>query len=74
MRAVVAWRGGLFLTEGKIVVLSVSSLFLLRVGVYVCVSVCIRTHIFLGIDHFGGRFLDFKITIYDGLAVDLLFV
>ena len=28
MRALVAWRGGLFLTEGKIVVLSVSSLFL----------------------------------------------
>ena len=45
MRALVAWRGGLFLTEGKIVVLSVSSLFLTRVGVYVCVSVCIRTHI-----------------------------
>jgi len=44
MRALVAWRGGLFLTEGKIVVLSVSSLFLTRVGVYVCVSVCIRTH------------------------------
>ena len=43
MRALVAWRGGLFLTEGKIVVLSVSSLFLTRVGVYVCVSVCIRT-------------------------------
>ena len=42
MRALVAWRGGL-LTEGKIVVLSVSSLFLTRVGVYVCVSVCIRT-------------------------------
>jgi len=44
MRALVAWRGGQFLTEGKIVVLSVSSLFLTRVGVYVCVSVCIRTH------------------------------
>ena len=44
MRALVAWRGGLFLTEGKIVVLSVSSLFLTRVGGYVCVSVCIRTH------------------------------
>ena len=44
MRALVAWRGGLFLTEGKIVVLSVSSPFLTRVGVYVCVSVCIRTH------------------------------
>jgi len=35
---------GTFLTEGKIVVLSVSSLFLTRVRVYVCVSVCIRTH------------------------------
>jgi len=34
MRVLVAWRGGLFLTEGKIVVLSVSSLFLTRVGVY----------------------------------------
>ena len=44
MRALVAWRGGLFLTEGKIVVLSVSSLFLTRVGVYVCESVYIRTH------------------------------
>ena len=44
MRALVAWREGLFLTEGKIVVLSVSSQFLARVGVYVCVSVCIRTH------------------------------
>ena len=44
MRALVAWRGVLFLTEGKIVVLSVSSLFLTRVEVYVCVSVCIRTH------------------------------
>ena len=36
--------GGLFLTEGKIVVLSVSSLFLTRLGVYVCVSLCIRAH------------------------------
>ena len=44
MRALVAWREGLFLTEGKIGVLSVSSLFLKRVGVYVCVCVCIRTH------------------------------
>jgi len=44
MRALVAWRGRLFLTEGKIGVLSVSSLFLTRVGVYVCVCVCIRTH------------------------------
>jgi len=32
------------LTEGKIGVLSVSSLFLTRVGVYVGVCVCIRTH------------------------------
>ena len=37
-----AW--GVILTEGKIGVLSVSSLFLTRVGVYVCVSVCIGTH------------------------------
>ena len=44
MRALVAWREGLFLTEGKIGVLSVSSLFLTRVGVYVSVCVCIRTH------------------------------
>ena len=44
MRALVAWRGGLFLTEGKIVVLSVSSLFLTRVGVYVCVFVYTHTH------------------------------
>jgi hypothetical protein len=44
MRALVAWRGGLFLTEGKIGVLSVSSLFLTRVEVYVGVCVCIRTH------------------------------
>jgi len=32
------------LTEGKIGVLSVSSLFLRRVGVSVGVCVCIRTH------------------------------
>jgi len=32
------------LTEGTIGVLSVSSLFLKRVGVYVGVCVCIRTH------------------------------
>ena len=44
MKALVAWRGGLFLTEMKIGVLSVPSLFLTRVGVYVCVSVCIRAH------------------------------
>ena len=44
MRALVSWRGGLFLTEGKIGVLSVSSLFLRRVGVHVGVGVCIRTH------------------------------
>jgi len=41
MRALVALLGVLFLTEGKIVVLSVSSLFLSRVGVYVCVCVCV---------------------------------
>jgi len=40
----VAWRGGLFLTEGKTGELSVSSLFLTRVGVYVGVCVCIRAH------------------------------
>jgi len=40
MRALVAW----LLTEGKIVVLSVSSLYLTRVGVYKCVSLCIRAH------------------------------
>jgi len=39
-----AWRGGLFLTEGKIGVLSVSFLFWTRVGVYVGVCVCIRIH------------------------------
>ena len=39
MKALVAWRGGLFLTEGKIGVLSVSSLFLTRVEVYVGVCV-----------------------------------
>jgi len=37
-----AW--GVILTEGKIGVLSVPSLFLTRVGVYVGVCVCIRTH------------------------------
>jgi len=44
MRALVAWRGGLFLTEGEIRVLSVSSLYFTRVGVYVGVCVCIHTH------------------------------
>ena len=44
MRALVAWCGGLFLREGKIGVLSVSSLFLTRVRVYVGVCVCIRAH------------------------------
>jgi len=44
MRALVAWREGLFLTEGKIGELSVSSLFLTRVGVYVGVCVCTCTH------------------------------
>ena len=42
--ALVAWHGGLFLTEGKIGVLSVSFLFLTRVGVYVGACVCIRAH------------------------------
>jgi len=36
--------GGCFLTDGKIGVLSVSFLFLKRVGVYLGVCVCIRTH------------------------------
>ena len=44
MRELVAWRGRLFLTERKIGVLSVSSLFLTRVGVYVGVGMCIRAH------------------------------
>jgi len=44
MKALVSWRGRLLLTEGKIVVSSVSYLFLKRVGVYVCACVCIRTH------------------------------
>jgi len=44
MKALVAWCRGLFLTEGKIGVLSVSSLFLTRVGLYVGVCVCTRTH------------------------------
>jgi len=40
----VTWLGRIFLTEGKIGVLSVSFLFLTRVGVYVGVCVCLRTH------------------------------
>jgi len=44
MKALVAWRGESFSTEGQIGVLSVSSLFETRVGVYVGVCVCIRTH------------------------------
>ena len=39
MKALVAGRGGLFLTEGKIGALSVSALFLTRVG-----GVCVYTH------------------------------
>jgi len=53
MRALVAWRGGLFLTEGEIGVLSVSSLFLTLVGVYVGVGVCIRTHTHTHTAHVG---------------------
>jgi len=44
MRAPVTGRGGLYLREGKIEVLSVSDLLLMRVGVYAGVCVCIRTH------------------------------
>jgi len=44
IKALVAWRGGLLLTEGRIGVLSVSSLFLTRVGMYVGVCGCIHTH------------------------------
>jgi len=44
MRAIVAWRGGLWLTEGEVGVLSMCFLFLLQVGVYVCVCVCICMH------------------------------
>ena len=46
MRALVAWHKGIFLTEGEIGVLSVSSRFLTWAGVYVGVCVCIytRTH------------------------------
>jgi len=44
MRAIVAWSGRLFMTEGETGVLSVSFLIFTRVGVYVGVGVCIRTH------------------------------
>jgi len=44
VKALVAWHEGLFMTEGKIGVLSVSSRFLTRVGVFVGVCACIRTH------------------------------
>ena len=45
MGALVAWRGGLFLTEaGKISGVVCVFSILTRVGVYVCVSMCIRTH------------------------------
>ena len=43
MRALVAWREGLSLTEGKIGVLSVSSLFF-NAGGSVCVCVFVYTH------------------------------
>ena len=43
MRAFVAWRGKLFLTEGTIGVLSVSSLFLKADG-SVCGCMCVYTH------------------------------
>jgi len=43
MRALVAWRGGLCMTEGEIGVLSVSALFLTRMGVKVGAGVFIRT-------------------------------
>jgi len=44
MKALVAWRGGSFLTGGKIGVLSLTSLLWTWKGVYVGVCVCIRTH------------------------------
>ena len=43
MKALVAWRGGLFLTERKIGVLSVSSLFF-DAGGSVCVCMCVYAH------------------------------
>ena len=44
MRALVAWRGGLFLTEGKIGVLSVFSLFFRRGWECMCACVCVYAH------------------------------
>ena len=44
MRALVAWSGGFIFTQRKIEVLSVSTLFLKRVGVYAGVCLCICTH------------------------------
>jgi len=44
MRELVAWRAGLFLIEGTIGVLFVSSLFTTRMGAYMGICVCIRTH------------------------------
>ena len=43
MRALVAWRGRLFLTEGKIGVLSVSSLSF-DAGWSLCGCICVYTH------------------------------
>jgi len=43
MKELVAWRGELFLTEGTIGVLSVSSLFLKADG-SVCGCMCVYTH------------------------------
>ena len=45
MRALIAWRGGLFLKEGKIGVLPVVfSIF--NAGGSVCGCVCVYTHIY----------------------------
>ena len=41
MRALVAWRGGLFMTEGEIRVLSVS---IFNAGGSVCECRCVYTH------------------------------
>ena len=43
MRALIAWRVGLFLTEGEIEVLSVFSLFF-NAGGSVCECMCVYTH------------------------------